>query len=66
MAKHPNQADHRAQRTPRPNRVSYESSCPEFLSHEFSQASSKLVEGLSSKDIEREINGRQGEGKISC
>jgi hypothetical protein len=66
MTKHPNQADHQAQRVPRLNRVSCESSCPEFLSHEFSRASSRLTEGLSSKGFEREINGRQGEGKISC
>jgi hypothetical protein len=64
MTEHPNQAEHQAQRAPRLNRVSYESSSPAF-SHEFSRASSKLVEGLSSKGFEREINGRQGEGKIS-
>jgi hypothetical protein len=65
MTKHPNQEVHQAQRAPRLNRVSYESSSPAF-SHEFSRASSRLTEGLSSQDIEREINGRQGEGKISC
>jgi hypothetical protein len=64
MTKHPNQAEHRAQRAPRPNRVSYESSCPEFLSHEFSRANSRLAEGLSSKGLKREINGIQGEDKL--
>jgi hypothetical protein len=65
MTKHPNQAEPQAQRAPRPNRVSCEISSPAFT-REFSRASSKLTEGLSSKGIEREINGRQGEGKISC
>jgi len=63
MTEHPNQADHRAQRAPRLNRVSYESSSQTFI-HEFSRASSKLVEGLPSKGFEREINGRQGEDKL--
>jgi hypothetical protein len=75
MTEHPNQVGPQAKRAPRPNRVSYESSSPAFLSHEFSRASSRLTEGLSSKGFEREINGRQGEdkllsprvkGKISC
>jgi hypothetical protein len=66
MTKHPNQAEPQAQRAPRPNRVSCESSSPAFLSHEFSRANSRLAEGLSSKGLKREINGRQGEGKISC
>jgi hypothetical protein len=63
MTVHPNQADHQAQRAPRLNRVSCESSCPAFF-HEFSRASSRLTEGLSSKGIEREINGGQGEDKL--
>jgi hypothetical protein len=65
MTKHPNQADHQAQRAPRPNRISCESSSPAF-SHEFSRASSKLAKDLSTKGFEREINERKGEGKISC
>jgi hypothetical protein len=65
MTEHPNQAEPQAQRAPRPNRVSYESSSPAF-SHEFFLASSGLAEGLSSKGFEREINGRQGERQISC
>jgi len=65
MTEHPNQADHQAQRAPRPNRVSPGGSSPAF-SHEFFRASSKLFEGLPSKSLKREINGRQGEGKISC
>jgi hypothetical protein len=63
MTKHPNQAEHQAQRAPRLNRVSCESSCP-ASSHEFSRASSRLAEGLSSKRLKREINGTQGEGKL--
>jgi hypothetical protein len=63
MTKHPNQAEHRAQRAPRPNRISCESSSPAF-SHEFSRASSKLFEGLPSKGLKREINGRQGKDKL--
>jgi len=65
MTKHPNQAEPQAQRAPRPNRVSCESSSPAF-SHEFSRAISRLTEGLSSNGFEREINVRKGEGKISC
>jgi hypothetical protein len=64
MTEHPNQAEPQAQRAPRLNRGSCESSCPAFF-HEFSRASSRLTEGLSSKGFEREINGRQGEGKES-
>jgi len=63
MTKHPNQADHQAQRAPRPNRVSCEISSPAFT-REFSRASSKLAEGLPSKGFEREINGIQGEDKL--
>jgi hypothetical protein len=66
MTKHPNQAEHQAQRAPPLNRVSPGGSSPAFLSHEFSQANSRLAEGLPSKGFEREINGIQGEGKVSC
>jgi hypothetical protein len=64
MTKHPNQAEHQAQRAPRPNRVSPGGSSPAFLSHEFSRARSKLAEGLSSKSLKREINGILGYGKL--
>jgi hypothetical protein len=64
VTEHPNQAEPQAQRAPRPNRVSYENSSR--LSPTSSPEQTQgFAEGLSSTGIEREINGRQGEGKIS-